>query len=814
MRTLENALRRVGFVHVAGVDEVGRGCLAGPVVAAAVVLHPERHIAGVCDSKTVPAPERERLYDRILRSAVAWAVGEADPSEIDRINIHQASLRAMQRAILALAPLPDIVLVDAFRVPELPMAQRGVPHGDRRCSAIAAASIVAKVTRDRQMLELHSRDPRYGFDRHKGYATADHLSAVARFGYSDAHRRSFRPSSAFDTIEDPCHHRPCRAVLRNAEAAPSEEAGSRDCRLSEGRRGSAARLEHGERARRLYVRAGRVDKAVEQYTRIADSLNEEGFLPKAGALYKKVLKIKPDHEHALIQGAEIAVSQGLLLDARTYLNAVAERRRARGDQRGAAQMRIRLGNLDPADFEARTSAARARVEIGDTPGALRDLKEIAAELSAKSRDADAVEVLREAAGLDPNDEDLRERLLAVYIGAGDFARARECAGTPAQFKSLAAALEEKGDPGHALEALREGARLDPEDTELRTALARLRARGDLTTAADYLTVESAGNDPHLLMTVAEMRLRSGLIDEGAEIVKRLLDGDPARREEIALVGWRVAEHNPDAGFRVVELAADTAVAQGDWAGAAAALQEFVTRVHGHVPALMRLVEICVDGGLEATMYSAQGQLADAYIEAGAAAEARFIAEDLVAREPWERANVERFRRALVLLGEPDPDALIAERLSGQSPFTSTDLSFGDLPPFDEPPATPMAPEAEPQPEPEPDVEAAPVKASKAKHKKGDSSHFALSSNAIDLDSILGEFDSPPLAAKKPAEHTGKADKTETAEIDLSVELDVFQQTPPAPPNKNDRRRRMRFEQRGVRAPARSGLQGVDGGRPI
>jgi len=201
MRTLENALRRVGFVHVAGVDEVGRGCLAGPVVAAAVVLHPDRHIPGVCDSKLVPSAERERLYDRILRHAVAWSVAAADPAEIDRINIHQASLRAMQRAILALVPLPDVVLVDAFRVPEIPMAQRGVPHGDRRCSAIAAASIVAKVTRDRQMLELHGRDPRYGFDRHKGYATADHLEAVARFGYSEVHRRSFRPPTLFDTID-------------------------------------------------------------------------------------------------------------------------------------------------------------------------------------------------------------------------------------------------------------------------------------------------------------------------------------------------------------------------------------------------------------------------------------------------------------------------------------------------------------------------------------------------------------------------------------------------------------------------------------
>jgi ribonuclease HII len=201
MRTLENTLRRVGFVHVAGVDEVGRGCLAGPVVAAAVILHPEKHIPGVCDSKLVPAAERERIFERIMRCAVTWAVAAAEPSEIDRINIHQASLRAMQRAVLALAPLPDIVLVDAFRIPELPMAQRGVLHGDRRCSAIAAASIVAKVTRDRQMLDLHNRDPRYGFDRHKGYATADHLDAVARFGYSEAHRRSFRPAMLFDTID-------------------------------------------------------------------------------------------------------------------------------------------------------------------------------------------------------------------------------------------------------------------------------------------------------------------------------------------------------------------------------------------------------------------------------------------------------------------------------------------------------------------------------------------------------------------------------------------------------------------------------------
>ena len=199
-RTLENALRRMGFVYVAGCDEVGRGCLAGPVVASAVVLDPDRYIPRICDSKTVTALERDRLYERITREAVCWSVVGVEPTEIDRINIHQASLRAMQRAVMALAPLPDMVLVDAFRVPDLPMAQRGVVHGDTRCTAIAAASIVAKVTRDRAMLELHGRDPRYGFDRHKGYATRDHLDAMSKFGYSDAHRRSFRPPTLFDRI--------------------------------------------------------------------------------------------------------------------------------------------------------------------------------------------------------------------------------------------------------------------------------------------------------------------------------------------------------------------------------------------------------------------------------------------------------------------------------------------------------------------------------------------------------------------------------------------------------------------------------------
>lgn len=199
-RALENVARRYGFTHVAGADEVGRGCLAGPVVAGAVILDPGHYVAGVADSKVLSAADRERLFDRIVAAAVSWHVAIVDAAEIDRINIHRASLEAMRRAIIALVPLPGFVLVDGFRLPGLAMAQRAVIGGDRRCTAVAAASILAKVTRDKLMRDLHERDPRYGFDRHKGYATADHLDAVSRYGYSEIHRKSFRPPTLFDTI--------------------------------------------------------------------------------------------------------------------------------------------------------------------------------------------------------------------------------------------------------------------------------------------------------------------------------------------------------------------------------------------------------------------------------------------------------------------------------------------------------------------------------------------------------------------------------------------------------------------------------------
>jgi ribonuclease HII len=202
-RTIENAARRFGFVRVAGVDEVGRGCLAGPVMAGAVVLDPGAHVPGLRDSKQLSPPARERLFDQIVERALGWAVSAVEPGEIDRLSIHRASLAAMRAAVQSLAPLPDLVLVDAFRIPGLWIPQRGIIHGDSRSAAIAAASIVAKVVRDRHMQEMHALDPRYGFDRHKGYGTPEHLAAIARFGLSSAHRRSFRVPTLFDALDTP-----------------------------------------------------------------------------------------------------------------------------------------------------------------------------------------------------------------------------------------------------------------------------------------------------------------------------------------------------------------------------------------------------------------------------------------------------------------------------------------------------------------------------------------------------------------------------------------------------------------------------------
>ncbi len=189
----ESSARADGFRLIAGLDEAGRGPLAGPVVAAAVVLPEGLLIPGLKDSKQVPEAGRERLFIAIREQAVCFGVGIVDERTIDRVNIYQATILAMQQALAKLAPRPDCLLLDALTLPGVALPQRPLIRGDCRSHSIAAASILAKVTRDRLMRDLHERYPQYNFAKHKGYGTREHLALLRAHGPCDAHRRTFGP---------------------------------------------------------------------------------------------------------------------------------------------------------------------------------------------------------------------------------------------------------------------------------------------------------------------------------------------------------------------------------------------------------------------------------------------------------------------------------------------------------------------------------------------------------------------------------------------------------------------------------------------
>jgi ribonuclease HII len=189
----ERELLAKGFSIVAGVDEAGCGCWAGPVYAAAVILPFDSRIGLVRDSKTLSLEQRERVAARVKEEAAAWAVGSASPAEIDTLNIRGAGALAMRRAVEALAMVPQFVIVDAFRIPGLLMPQKAVIQGDLRVKSVAAASVIAKVSRDIEMARLDAEHPGYGFASHKGYGTKAHQAALAELGPSPIHRLSYAP---------------------------------------------------------------------------------------------------------------------------------------------------------------------------------------------------------------------------------------------------------------------------------------------------------------------------------------------------------------------------------------------------------------------------------------------------------------------------------------------------------------------------------------------------------------------------------------------------------------------------------------------
>jgi tetratricopeptide (TPR) repeat protein len=483
----------------------------------------------------------------------------------------------------------------------------------------------------------------------------------------------------------------------------------------------------------LYVRAKQIDKGVQQYTRIADHLAEEGFYPKAAALYKKILKIKPDDEYSMLQSGDLAAKQGTLADAKQFFLQVAERRKGRGDRKGAAEVAIRLGTLDPEDLDARLRAGQLAAEMGDTAVALREFKDVAARLEKQDKHADALVPLQLAYDLDKSNDGIRSRLFAAHLGSNPVL-ARNFADGAEELKQVAAALEQAGQADAVLEVLAQIADLDPADLDVRSSLALAYvARGDLDKARTYLSAETAGANPALWITLAEMELRGKRLPEGKAAIVQALTLDRNQAQAAVVLACRLAEADPEAGYQPIDAVADAALAEGDYAAAAVALHEFTTRVRSHLVALMRLVEICVDGGLEATMYEAQAALAEAYLDAGRAMEARIISEDLVAREPWNRANLDRFRRALVALGESDPDAIIADRLSGESPFLATEkMDLNEGVSFDTP-APP--PPLEPAPLPPPPAPVAEEPRKKAAAAKAPADAHAIE---IDLSDLLNE----------------------------------------------------------------------------
>jgi len=439
----------------------------------------------------------------------------------------------------------------------------------------------------------------------------------------------------------------------------------------------------------LYARAGQADMAVAHYSRIAEHFMREGFYPKAAALYKKILKFNRDDEHTQLQLAEISARQGLFADARTYLNAVATRRRNRSDRRGEAEIVVRLGEIDPADIPARMSAARTLEEMG------------------------------------------------------------EPATAAARYKSIHDDLIEKGQTAEAVAALRQFARLSPDDRDARAALAKAALdSGDLSSAREVLDRETAGKDPKLLIALAEAELRDAQFDRARDALSTALLADPSRRQNVVELGWAMMKADREAAFVCVDVGVDSAIGQSEFSSAATILQDFVSRSPGHIPALLKLVEVCVDGGLESAMYEAQERLTDAYLESGQAGEARVIAEDLVAREPWEASHIDRFRRALVMLRVSEPDTVIAERLSGQAPFMATD-HFVDMSGFEKP-----APAAEP-PAPTPPVTPVPaVPANNAQaptQKPPAAAAKPVSADEIDLTGALGGLggESDALAEEPP-----------------------------------------------------------------
>ncbi len=413
----------------------------------------------------------------------------------------------------------------------------------------------------------------------------------------------------------------------------------------------------------LYFRSGQTEAAVAQYSRIAEHLAQEGFVSKATALYKKIVKITPEDESALLRASELSGLQGLTAEAKAYLTAAYRLRLHRGDRFGAAQLAGRLAAMDPADISGRLKAAKANADWGDGPGAARQYKSIADELAQRGQATQALEVLAEAVRLDASDSEARKLLIRRLLDGGNIDAAQKHASATEDLRVIAAAMLAQGREDEALPLLLKVLESDPEDLDARLRLARAYiARRDLPQATHALGDIAPDAHPQVLLTLAEIELRARHVDAAGRVLRSLLLRDQEQTNQIVLLGCALAESYPEAGFECITAVVDTAVLKGDLESAVSVVERFVARATGFIPALLKLVEICVDGSFEHELYRAQARLADAYLATGQWTGARAISEDLFERRPDDAANVERLKSALQGLGVPDPDGEIAERL--------------------------------------------------------------------------------------------------------------------------------------------------------
>jgi len=480
----------------------------------------------------------------------------------------------------------------------------------------------------------------------------------------------------------------------------------------------------------LYIRAGRTERAVTQYARIADLLAADGFLSKAAALYKKIVKISPDDENAMLRAADLAAKQGLLADARGMLQTLFQRRLRAGDRAGAVAIARRHGTLDESDVVGRLEAARMLAEVGDATGASENLRVAGDALAAQGRDADALRAWREAVRINPADRQSQERITSTLLRQGDLDAAQTSAQSAAERKAIANALLAAGRLESACSLFEVVLESDPADVETRLQLARVAiSREQYRSAADWLRPALGAAEPRVELAMAECDLRSGNVADGATRLSALIARDVHAIDDVAALGVTLADTSVDAGFRAVGCALDVLATRREFERSLGVIEQFHTAAPGYVPAYERQAGVCRDGRYDDLLYDVEQRLADLYLADGRFEAALPIAERLAELRPDVERHRAQIAEALTGLGRRDPAATAdAEpRRVSQEAFDLAEFaaSLGlpahldadppnsaghadTLPPLEFAPAIDPASNGESDPEPAPESEPASV----------------------------------------------------------------------------------------------------------